>query len=577
MNQQEYRAPDPISASGGGPWARLPHALGRIPTGLFLVIPAFFMTTAIIGAVRWYSPVPFWDMWDAYINHYLFLLEDRVALFFFWQTNEHRIVFSKILFWLDLRFFGGRSLVLVPFNILLAAGIWVTLSAAAKRLLGDRRDLWAITALSLAAPCFSWMQEPNITWGFQSQFFVAYLFPLLAFACLAMSAAGPRRTAWFAAAVAFGIASLGTMANGLLAMPLLFVMLLLMGRPSWPRMAAIVILGAAATSAWFYLYLRVPRDHASLGDIVQFFLSFLGLPFTRFSRSLFVLSKGLLVGYAAAIVFLAASASCAVTWFRNRAGTDPMFLALMTMLGYIVGTGVVISLGRADGVATAADAARYATPTLLAWATLGILFAYRLKALPYARALFSAGGLMVAIGLTPTQMNVFSAEGPEIVYQRMRGALALKMDIMDRQAIGAIYPVGTPDQVASIKASSGAAKKNHLSIFADPDLEAAVAKVGSPVDAGFHACKSAMDVVEPIEDEDRFRRITGWVFDERKGPVGQFVNLAAGDTIVGVAVVGGDRTDVVHAFGDKARHSGFQGYVTTDAAPPFTLLCADAP
>ncbi len=165
---------------------RVTEIIDRLPAAVFAVIPFIFFVVMAVGLVRWYTPVPFWDMWDAYLAAYIDYLDGNWRALFV-QTNEHRIWFLDVLFYLDLTFFGGRSLLLVPFNGLLAVLTWAALAAVARHLLKDRPGLWPVTALALGPLCFSWLQEQNLSWGFQSQFFVAYLFPLAAFACLAMS------------------------------------------------------------------------------------------------------------------------------------------------------------------------------------------------------------------------------------------------------------------------------------------------------------------------------------------------------------------------------------------------------
>ena len=66
----------------------------------FFVLPALFVVSTILGTVRWFSPVPFWDMWEHTVRFYTDVLDGRWSAF--WdQANEHRIVISYALFWLD--------------------------------------------------------------------------------------------------------------------------------------------------------------------------------------------------------------------------------------------------------------------------------------------------------------------------------------------------------------------------------------------------------------------------------------------------------------------------------------------
>src|SRR5687767_513075 len=88
---------------------------------LLLACPVAFLALALVGGTRHYSPVPFWDMWDSYLG---FFGSTRDGGFGVWwaQHNEHRIVFSKVLFWLDLAVVRrGSTPFLIACNFLLAA------------------------------------------------------------------------------------------------------------------------------------------------------------------------------------------------------------------------------------------------------------------------------------------------------------------------------------------------------------------------------------------------------------------------------------------------------------------------
>lgn len=531
---------------------RAVEAIGRLPTAVFAIIPAVFFAAMVVGLVRWYTPVPFWDMWDAYLAAYIAFLDgDWRSLFV--QTNEHRIWFSDVLFYFDLAFFGGRSLLLVPVNGLLAVLIWGTLAGIARHLLKDRPGLWPIVALALGPLCFSWLQEQNLSWGFQSQFFVAYLFPLAAFACLAMSAA-PRGRLWFAAAIFFGLASLGTMANGLLVLPLLCVMILAMPRRSWIRAAIVCAVTIIAIFAWFQGYFLVERDRAGVSQTVVFILTFFGLPFEA-------MLKHQAASYLAGAFFIAASVIYGVKWVRERAVLDPMILALVVFLIYVGASCAVIALGRAAIQPNAGLVSRYATPSLVAWGALALLFAHTFRAARLVRAGVIVIGVLAAIGLWDAQERVFGDAGPAGVHSKMSGALALKMRIPDLKIIGNIYPTGTQDAVGQVVRVARRAEEEGLSIMNDPELTAAANAVGKPLAQGFHLCRGVVHEAEDIEGEARYRRVTGWAFDTGAPAVPRFIYIVRDGVIEGVAVTGHKRGDVAELIDRRALWGGFTGYV----------------
>ena len=538
-------------------------ALAPIPLGYFVLM--------VIGLVRWYSPVPFWDMWDGYLSNYI-QFQDSDWRELFLQTNEHRIWFSNALFYLDIAHFGGRSLFLIPMNVLLAICIWFTLALIARRLLRDRPDLWPVVALGLGPLCFSWLQEQNLSWGFQSSFFVAYLFPLAAFSCLAASVTHERGWTWFVAAILLGLASLGTMANGLLVLPLLLAMIVVAPNPSWGRAAAVLVIGAVAIVAWFHGYYFIERDRASFSQIATFILTFFGHPVAA------MFSGNKTVRYVAGGFFIAATLGFALRWVRTRRTADPMALALLAFLGYVGASCAVISFARATIESDVAFVSRYATPSLIAWAALILLFAHSVRHLRFARAacVFLVVGL--AYGLWPSQRKVYGDVGPEMVHLKAVGALALKLNVQDRESIGQIYPTDGDGPYAHVRHIARLAGERKLSIMADPGLAAAAAGLGKPAEVGFHPCAGALDQIDSIKDEQTVLRASGWAFDDAKGMVPSYAFLAVGGVIEGVAATGRIRRDIVKAEDERAVKSGFTGFVQASAAQPgvaIKIYCAD--
>jgi hypothetical protein len=83
----------------------------RTGTGYRIVIvllAASIVAAAIIGAMRYYSPVPLGDMWNGYLDFFMEVQNGNHAAWWT-QHNEHRIVLARLLFWMDLSFFNGRK------------------------------------------------------------------------------------------------------------------------------------------------------------------------------------------------------------------------------------------------------------------------------------------------------------------------------------------------------------------------------------------------------------------------------------------------------------------------------------
>jgi hypothetical protein len=547
----------------------------RITAALLVALGAAFLATTILGAVRSYAPVPFWDMWDAYLGSYLQLYDGHWVAFLFWQTNEHRIVLTKILFWLDLRFFGGESALLIPANIALLVCLWGALCAIAWGLLRDRKDLLLITCAAIAPLCLSWMQQKNIVWGLQNTWLMAYLFPLLAFASFAVFTSNPQRRRWFVVALVCGILSMGTLASGLIVLPMLIGMQLLSNPRQWRRAVIIGVVAALFTGAWFHLYYPVDRGPVEASRFLTSFVSLPGLPFFRAALALQRWPAETLepLAFAGGAAFLVIAAAFAVWWLRTRRQQNPLVLALLTFMAYIEIASVAIAVGRSNEIAFSALVDRYATLSLLGWASLVVLGAYRFRTSLQAPAAYGLAAICIAALMYPNQRDVFGPDGSMFAHEETLAGLALSMHVDDVPAIAVIYPVDDPRHKALMASYVAAAEHHKLSIFGDGRWTRAIAHVGK---AAFgHPCQSAIDTIARVETDPRYRRVDGWAFDEKTKRAPPFVYFANGDTITGIAVTGAPRPDVAKNLRGAPPRAGFSGYMVSGADAPPHILCPD--
>lgn len=531
-------------------------------------IPAAFLALLLIGAARAYTPVPTYDMWEgAIVPAFQMLDGDGREVLRFW--NEHRIVFSKILFWIDTGFFGARLAFLIVANILLAVGLWLVLCAAARPLI-DEKGLRRIVCAGIAALSFSWMQRENIDSPFQSQFLLAFLVPLAAFLSLANSARGPRSDLWFAAAVALGAAALGTMANGLLVFPLLVAMQLALdaaaGRMSWRRLGLLVATAGILTFAWFQDFPGPGAGPPSPAAFLTFAATYLAFP----AAALGGIAGGILGTFA----FLAILSWVLSRWVAARRAPAPHAIALLTMILYVGATCLMTAYGRAADLGNAALVSRYATPSLLAWAALAILAAAAYQHHRGARSRIAAASLLIAAPLFALQVSGATGDGgPAFVHGTMRGALALKLGVADVRAMAEIFPAPTPAHYGLLKDLADRLEARGLSTFADPAWDEAIARLGAGADGRGRACGARIEAVRDIAGDGRFKAVQGWVDDPPRGHPG-FVYLIADGRIVGLAVGGGPRPDVARYHGRKARYGGFAGYAFAAAAGGLSVRCA---
>ncbi|MGC1301846.1 MAG: hypothetical protein WA840_05675 [Caulobacteraceae bacterium] len=401
-----------------GRWARWlePVALGLVGVAVIITIA---MTAQVV--LTGYVDVPFWDQWG-YVNDGSLWSQP------FKHHNEHLIVAAKVFYTIDA-LLGGRQIFNMGSSLAIQVGAAAALALMAR--LGGLRGRQTALAF-LVSLCFtlSTCQYDNFTWGFQVQFVMVFA-AFSAGALFAVLYARTERLLWLALSIAAALVSVCSMANGLLAAPLLSVLFFVMGRQNAGR----AMLGAAVLGGVLYAigpFAPNPgwQQSMALGNRflagVPFGLTYLGGPFAWFFQG----------GGAGATV--------------RAARIDGVFVGLLALAGLVaaglgpkpgrearLGLAAVILFGLLSGAATAygraplgseeALAIRYATPvmTIVAASLLSVWLVLRGR-YPNGR---SAQALMIvaAAGLV-----VFSIKGREALrpatnlrLEREGGMLAL--------------------------------------------------------------------------------------------------------------------------------------------------------
>ncbi len=537
---------------------------------------------AVLGGVRAYSPVPYWDMWQSYLP---FLDQAANGGWPAWwqQHNEHRITLARLFFWADLRWFDGAGWFLIVVNYVLV-GLGALLFCRILRDAVPARRGIATHALACLLVCllFFWSQYENLTWGFQSQFILAQLLPLAALYALYRSIQGG--SAVFALACLLGVLSAGTMANGVLALPLMTVYALLT-RQGWRRSGLLAALAAVVLFAYFHHYVPGPNSLGQAlrerpGQVVRYALTYLGGPFH------FVLREGKfgLVAAQAAGLFLLASA-LRFAWPALRSGRQAALpLALLCFIAFIAGTALVTAGGRSHIGIEQALSYRYTTPTLMAWSALLVLYAPALLAVQGWRRRLAWGLLgLLALMILAYQWRAQHSRADEM-FDRAVAGLAVELRIKDMAEIGHIYP-----DLSVLEMSEQPAQKRR-SVFGLYPYRGALAGMGTGFQAAaLPACRGALEFADPVEGDGRYLRVGGWLAGPSEAKAPQAVRLLdAGGRQVGYALAGKDRRDVAQ-LGQAGRQAGFRGYLAyaplgrsltlraEDAGGPICQLAVQAP
>lgn len=527
----------------------------------FLVLAAvFFWGLAIIGAFKSYSPVPFWDMWDGYLDFYIKASAGDIGAW--WKShNEHRILLSRLLFWIDLSWLNGSIWFLLFVNYLLVAvSCLIFLILLRERL--PRHYL--ILGLFIMTWLISWSQHENLTWGFQGLFILAQLLPLIAFFLLHRSYDGDNVfKGYFVGSCFFGILSLGSMANGVITLPLMTLYVIIC-RFGWRWVAILAAMSCFGLLAYFYDYTS-PAHHGSIGSslrenpvgLILYVMTYIGSPFFYIAGG----RGGVATAQFAGGIMILLSAYFAWSTLRSDKKST-LELALLLFILYIGGTALGTAGGRLIFGVEQALASRYLTPSLMAWAALFVLVAAKLAAsfeklnwqlwLPLPLLVFA---------MMPMQIKALDS-GVQTAFERNIAGLAVAMGINDQSQISKVYP--SAEHALSI--GKIAAEKG-LSYFSR--LEFKNIKLGKPVDgfSGAHnACQGYIDYIEPIEGEKNYFRLSGRIFDQsRRSSPGTVWLINEEGTAVGYGLAGQPRPDVAKAVDKNAEFSGFKGYFLNDA------------
>lgn len=527
----------------------------RLAPTLFTGFAVIFVLLVVFKVYTNFDGIPYWDMYDGALAFFArFTNGDWSSL---WQAhNEHRIVLTKLLFLIDLNLQDGTTRFLWLVNLALAGLIALVLVAFLREVPQGRAFAWL--PAFLVAVSFSELQKENLYWSFQSQFFLAYLLPLAALYLALLSVTRPdRSTNYFAASTGLGILSVGTMANGVFALPVLTVYALLT-RMSWQRVALLVGLSIVG----FVVYFHGMPDNADAPSVLQvlqekpsrfvrYMLTYLGGPFGKTGKVLAAVA-GL------ALVVLAVKAA----WKHiPRGRASAVEIALLGFMGYILLTALVTAIGRVGFGVGQALSSRYTTPNIMNWCMLLMLYLPWLAATPErlvktTRALLVLTLLLFVVQLSALRPNSKSTD-------RISAALALELGIPDQDQVIHVYPKA--DLALQIVDQLRGDPK---AIFAMEPISDAGDPIGTSTTAAISAC---------ADPAFRTTRVPDTAWERINGPVqpGQGPRLLISDAaglILGVAIQGRAGT-----IGYLQAGPTVPLYIGTEAARCGPLTLASAP
>lgn len=531
---------------------------------LFSLVASVFVTLAVIGAIRNYSPVPIWDMWNGYLDFYVRV--NQGDWYAWWaQHNEHRILLARLFFWMDLEWFGGAGWFLILINYLLLGLICIVFLSALRE---HTKNTTCLIGYFIVSWLFSWSQQMNLVWGFQIQFFLVQLLPLCAFYSMHKSAnLNKNASVNFGASIVFGVLSIAAMANGVLVLPLMTLFAFLI-RLSLKKCFLLVFASVASIWCYFNDYHAV-TFHGSITQalvetpvgLFQFILLYLGGPFYYISGS---------TTYSIYIAkFMGGFLIISSMFFASRSLRTPrqstLDLALLFFILFIGGTALGTAGGRLSFGVNMALTSRYMTPALMAWSALIILYIpHILKPGKAISKKIWLPLLLLLISMLPLQLSALISK-KEIIFEREVASLALELGVKDAPQIANVSPTADVNWALSFARKPA---DLDLSIFGMTPIKNSRERIGTQSTSLTYlpaGCIGKINDVQIIEGDSRYLQVRGWMLNPSNLSVPQSISfIDSQGLVVGIALTGQSRKDVAAEINLPVVNSGFKGYLRAD-------------
>ena len=537
----------------------------------FCVLAALIVLSSLIMMHGAASIIPHWDSWDGQkLFIYSLLGSESIGEAFGYlmaQHNEHRIVLTKLLFIVDEVFFEGKSYFLLFLNAVfpaIMAGVLVAFSR-------DRKYVYLPLILGFL---FLFDQNRNLTWAFQSQFFLAQYVPLIGY--LLLSRFGDDASPKFVLTLlGFAFLSMFTMANGMLfAAPLLLYYMVC--ERNWSKsLSALAALAGVFVVNFVVLGYEFKQNHGSLTDVFGFGLAEFGRLFLYIFKYFGVIFD---VGspYIYGVVFLVL---CLVIFVRifilskaGRLGTVSVLAkGFVLFLLYYGASTLLTAVGRSSlGVGEIAIAGRYATPVVVAW--LGVIIILAELFWPRSRSVDTHVGThrlsdwvqVTAFGIVFCLLGVsqyLSIKHSNLSSEQERGLsmLAMSMDIGGEELTKFLYP-----NDAHVRGIFDKHSDRGAAYIVDGQPYALANRLGQSItQKPFLTCEGQIDRIWPVRGG---YWVAGWfVTADGHGRQGlerdSLYAVDAAGQVVGAGLKGFSRADVARALPGVKRNTGFNALI----------------
>ena len=519
-----------------------------------------------------YSNVPTGDEWDGRVpfnpkNSSLHFLD------FFGQSNEHRIVISRLFFYLDYLFFNGEILPLLILGIATALGTSYLVFFAIKQFKGSAQSKLSdsnvlFLAIIVTVLQFSFIQKENFLWAYQSGFFLVIFFSLLSFILLSLFDSRSQSKFLVVATISSLLAT-ASLATGLLVYVLGTIQLLLCRRYRQAILYGSV--GLLSAILYFSNYIK-PSASASPYQIwshnffgaMKYTVIYLGAPIYLAFQQNRVLTV-ILVSLLLALAFFTF-----IKIFRER-----KVHASANFLNYIFGfelafcllTAISTAGGRLEMGLSQALSSRYTTISIMGWICALILLFHNFAKLAAKKWVLPLLATVCILGFLPIQLDPIIHPNNTKPIQKT-AALSLMLGVQDEKELLSIYP-NSPLPVyrnVNLLLRNQQAPFGSKSIFRDLQrVQFPHSKINLPVCLGKIESKDIME-------SKNWTKIYGWLSASRElRKISSVALFNRKNEIIGYGILGFVRTDVENTYKSLGINTGFEGYVITGQAPTSIL------
>jgi hypothetical protein len=523
---------------------------------------AFMISVAVFHTWQIYNPTSVWDMWHAYLEFYERVSDGDWSAW--WMLhNEHRLILAYLIFWADIRWFHGGSVLMLAANYVLDALLvtvfWLLLARRIPR--SKFGTTWCLLGLFTTASLFLLCQGESLTWSQTNQFWFVFLLPLCAL-YFAQKSCAEGDTRSFVIACAFGVLAVGAMASGLLVLPLLAAFAILT-RQRISRIGILLLL-----SVIFILLYRSGStgEHPLLSPALfaqplkasLYALTILGSPFAF----LFEGNPPYIAETFGLVFVICAVYKAAKTLPKPR--LDPLQTAIVFYVLYVLVTVAGITNGRMSQDIQATSG-RYTTVALVGWASLLTLYSRRLATeAPKWKTLLALVALPLMFLMAKAQIKALS-NWDEPIFEAKAATLGLALGVRDFKATSQIAGPGWA--VTLVPRVADKAYYRHLSVFGWFPFRNLREQLGTVIASppGLQVCQGSIDGIETISDS-RFFGVSGRLVNsanDQKVKSVRFLDMASRD--LGAAIMGETTPDLDENLRKRLLDQRFRGYVLASA------------